>query len=436
MKRAVLVFMALCVMMAACSPKAAQPVGMGEKEFRELSGVGNWLMADARWTAREIVNEPPPMDDLLINALADPFSNEADWVNADQKELRMQMADRLDVWWAKAKGASNSDLDDSSVVSQFGVAIGARVLRSRLMELSGDLTGAFNMARENWMLSKAAFESAPGYSARELMPTLMIAVESISHLSRNPGINSELKRAVLKDLDFNFVAVTAGRNWDGFYYIGIPQILAQCNSGDVLPDLALSIDPMDEGVTALEKLRAALGDKKSADPKIVAKAFNDQFNRRTTAPSVFNEFANRVNSMTQELTESWGIDIYQTRPEDWDIEKMKAALAKANHPIEELVVYDLARRTFATTESSYIAQARLDAARIRIAAEIEKQVHGKYPESLQSLQKAGYLYQMIDYATNHEYEVDFKNWILKTSQPNVDSRFIFMNQLISSGESI
>jgi hypothetical protein len=401
------------------APAKRAPVS--EAEFAKQMRVGE--IAPKAWTAREYVSIPPPMEGGLIDALADPFNENAEWMKPEKKTEREKMAKSLDEWWAKAKNPALDSLENDTVVSQFSVVVGARVLRARLMMASGDKSGALKIATETMSLARDGFLSAPGMVCADLMPTVVIAAEGLSRIGQQVG-GSEVKEAV-RAMDFSIVDRVASCGTEDFVVNQMGDLVVRLNRKDQSAATAELVDPMGDEDSPIQELDKGLkGNTLIKIDSVVDKA-NELCRIYSTAPINFDDFASRRNTLNERLKKVWGINIFETPSSEWDGTAMHDPLEESDNPVGEIYLAAIERGWLTKIESSYVMQMNLDAARIALT------------ESLPAVNRmdgdSDWFDKIIDPLTGKSYEIDRANDVLRSRLKEVDPKFIFVNQIVQNG---
>ncbi|MFM9872668.1 MAG: hypothetical protein ACKVQS_04280 [Fimbriimonadaceae bacterium] len=392
-----------------------------EAEFTKLLGVGE--VTSSVWIARDYVSIPPPMDGGLIDALADPFNENAEWMKPEKKAERESMAKSLDEWWSKAKNPALNSLENDLVVSQFSVVVGARVLRARLMDASGDKTGALKIAVETMNLAREGFLSAPGMVCADLMPTVVIAAEGLSRIGQRVG-GSEA-RAAMKAMDFSILDRVASCGKEDFVLNQMGALIEQWNRKDQSAAMAELVDPMGDEDGPIQELDKALkGNTLIKIDSVVDKA-KELCSLYSAAPINFDEFATRRNALNERLKKVWGINIFETPANEWDGTAMHDPVEESDNPVGEIYMAAIERGWLTKIESSYVMQMNLDAARIALMESLAA-VDGMDGDP-------DWFGRVIDPLTGKTYEVDYKARIVKTRLKDVDPKYIFVNQIVQNG---
>ncbi|ARU39614.1 hypothetical protein CCB80_00010 [Armatimonadetes bacterium Uphvl-Ar1] len=366
------------------------------------------------WTARAWVAVDPPMDGILIDAMADPFSETAEWVKPGMAKERADMLGRLKSWRDSALKEKGRDegWPEEEVSSRFGVVVAALVLESRLLALSGDEAGARSQAIETLVVAREAVESAPGLVKADIFPSFLIAAEAVTQFQLEPDEVS----AVLEQLDLNLVE-TIGNSIDGeFNETKLSGILELLNGGRDAAEVLVAVDPMELGgesgvQSELQKLldgaRSVVNIEKSAQ---LAKELYE-----SKAPATFDELRTKRAKLDERVVSAWGIDVLSQRPEKWDMAMVGKAVGASDNAVGVLVFAQIERNWMTKIESAYMTQMNLDAIRMSLG--------GKY----------GVEIELVDRLTGEPYVVDQTSGVLRSSLVEVDPQFIFVNQIVQNG---
>ncbi|ARU42492.1 hypothetical protein CCB80_15585 [Armatimonadetes bacterium Uphvl-Ar1] len=354
------------------------------------------------------------MDGILIDAMADPFSETAEWVKPGMAKERADMLGRLKSWRDSALKEKGRDegWPEEEVSSRFGVVVAALVLESRLLALSGDEAGARSQAIETLVVAREAVESAPGLVKADIFPSFLIAAEAVTQFQLEPDEVS----AVLEQLDLNLVE-TIGNSIDGeFNETKLSGILELLNGGRDAAEVLVAVDPMELGgesgvQSELQKLldgaRSVVNIEKSAQ---LAKELYE-----SKAPATFDELRTKRAKLDERVVSAWGIDVLSQRPEKWDMAMVGKAVGASDNAVGVLVFAQIERNWMTKIESAYMTQMNLDAIRMSLG--------GKY----------GVEIELVDRLTGEPYVVDQTSGVLRSSLVEVDPQFIFVNQIVQNG---
>jgi hypothetical protein len=366
------------------------------------------------WSARAWVAVDPPMDGILIDAMADPFSGSADWVKPEMAKERAEMLGKLKNWREAAQKEKGRDegWPEEEVSSRFGVVVAALVLESRLLALSGDDAGARNRALETLVVAREAVESAPGLVKADVFPSYLIAAEAISQFQLKP----EEVRAVLEQLDLNLVETIGNSLADELSESKLSGILDKLNGGRDAAEVMMAVDPMElGGETGVQtQLQKVLDDARSVvNIEKCAQLAKELYESKS--PATFDELRSRRAILEERVVGAWGTDILSQRPEEWDLVSVGKSVGGSDNAVGVLVFGQMERNWLTKIESAYMTQMNLDAIRLSLG------------------EKYGVEMKLVDRLTGEAYVVDKANGVLRSSLVEVDPQFIFVNQIVQSG---
>jgi|GEM_PF-4959965 len=397
--------------------------------------VGWEKLPSDEWTARTILASEPPLNDSLINAIADPFATNATWAQPSSKGERDQLIEALEKWWAEATVKPNLDLTDEEVASRFGVAIGARVLQSRLIELNGDHSSAFDLANETVVLVYKSLDNAPDMWANEMFPSALIASENLARMSKSEKVSVESKKAALKSSVFGLPGLISGKVRRHYLTVETKELFSSLSKKDIGEELAIAVDPLDASPEMAAKFRDVVGTPPTRDFEGAAKSSYKTLDAIFNPRAGYGGLSRVLEGQSRKSIENWGVDVFTTPVENWDISVMKEAFKKSESAIGDTLTGGIVMKYLPSLDSAFLAQMQIDANRIRIASEIYRQEKNSYPVEFAQLDE--YLKgSVIDTIAQRPYEIDFKTWTLRSSQESADKKFIFINQAISSGSKI
>ncbi len=417
--------LAVALVLVGCSAKGgggaqAKREPVTEAEFIKMMGVEPVAAMD--WSARGYLSATPPMDGMLIDALADPFNEDAGWMKPDKKADREKMAKARDSWWEKTKGTREDSLTNEAVVSQFSIVIGARVLRSRLSAASGDLVGAIAVATETMEIAREGFLTAPGMVAADLMPTVVIASEGLAKLSQSPGVTDAQLDKALAAMDFSiFDRIKKGAH-DDFIAFQLPLLVERLNRVDQAKAIVELVDPMGDSEQPIDRVEGAIKGHSIIDNGECAKAAKKMLERYSESPREMAELAVMSTEAEGHLTKTWGINLFDARPEEWP-SNLGDSVKGSKNSVGELYLAAIEREWLAKIESSTMMQFSLDAARLSVMI---TRGHGKEPSQSETN-------VLVDPLTGGNYEIDYKNKMLRTKMQSIDPQFIFAHQLVENG---
>lgn len=404
--------------------------GVSRQVGREVSADEFWtlMMGDGveqvelvsdGWTARSWVAIDPPMDGVLIDALADPFAEDADWMKPGYDSERATMAKRLADWRALAEArlgaGEQSDWPTDEVTSRFGMVVAALVLESRLMALGGNKSGAAERALVTMGWVREAFESAPGMAKSDLMPSVVIAAEALTQFELE---GSEVD-AALELLDIGFVESLSGTMGIELREPQVQELLDKINAGGDAAEILAAVDPMEmggEGETATQLQEALDQVAATVDWQATAKLARARYDR--ASPPSFEELVQWRDDLDQLVRKNWGQDVFEISPEQWDMGAIKEALKTQNNAVGVLHMAQLERGWLSKVESAYAMQMSLDAVRVGLGR--------KYDRKL----------DLVDGLTGKNYVIDEVEGILRTSRRNADPRFVFIQFVIERGAAL
>lgn len=366
------------------------------------------------WSARGWVAVDPPMDGILIDAMADPFSETAEWVKPGMAKERVDMLGRLKSWRDSAQKEKGRDegWPEEEVSSRFGVVVAALVLESRLLALSGDEVGARSRAIETLEVAREAVETAPGLVKADVFPSFLIAAEAVTQFQLEPDDVS----TVLAQLDLNLVE-TIGNSLAGeLSESKLSGVLEKLDGGRDAAEVLVAVDPMELGGESgvqvelqkvLDGARSVVNIEKSAQ---LAKELYE-----SKSPTTFDDLQTNRAKLEERVGRVWGVDVLSQRPEKWDMAMVGKAVGGSDNAVGVLVFAQIERNWLTKIESAYMTQMNLDAIRLSMG------------------EKYGVEMKLIDRLTGEPYVVDQANGVLRSSLVEVDPQFIFVNQIVQSG---
>lgn len=422
--RSAILGMVVGLMLVGCNPGAGVGVGgmkKGEVITREafLAAMGtDGVVGAQNWSAEMYVGEDPPMDGMLIDALADPFAVDADWMKPEKIADRSAMLKKLTDWWVAAEpGVKVADMPADQVASRFSIVVGARILMARLQSVEGDQALAMKTAVETMQFARKGFETAPGMVCADLMPSVVMAAEALAKIGEQGGEPPAVFHAGLDAMRFSIFERVAGSASDDFYLNQLSGVIEKMNMPDQPATVAGVVDPMGDTDEPVESLEKALEGKKAVDLKLSATFASDLLKRFEKAPADFEAYKAMRELADKDVTNAWGINIFEVRPENWgnDLKATENAAGVAYLTAVE-------RKWLSTIESSYLMQVSLDAARLRLS-------NSMLARDLVNDEGK----KLLDPLTGEAYSIDMKNEILRTTLKGVDSKFIFVNQLVQNG---
>lgn len=391
-----------------------QGTDITEEAFRQACGLPEVDLVP--WTAERYAEHLPPMDGGLIDAVADPFRTDADWIRPGAKGERAAMAKQLDEWWSAIPAKAGGTVAQDQVGSRFSAVVAARILRARLAQL--DEPGrAMALAEETFDLAWKAFQTAPGTMKSDVMPAVVMAAESAAQTAA-PGTDPAAAASLRKKLDVSLFRDLAVSLPTDFGVNRIPKLVGQFAQGADLKATAQALDPLggDEEGQVASGLKTIWANPNLLDPQATvdsAKAIVDTYRQ---PPKGFAWFESRYKAMEGRTVATWGQNMVGIDPSriDW----AKAAIAaKAKNPVGILLLAEVERQWLVALESAFVLQMQFDAARIRFQRAV--------PSTDDS--------EPLDPLTGGPYVVDEKANVLRTTLTGVDPKFIFVNQAVMHG---
>lgn len=366
------------------------------------------------WSARSWVGVDAPMDGILIDAMADPFSETADWVKPGMAKERADMLGRLKNWREAAQKEKGRDegWPEEEVSSRFGVVIAALVLESRLLALAGDEAGARSRAIETLEVAREAVETAPGMVKADVFPSFLIAAEAVTQFQLKPDEVS----AVLEKLDLNLVDTIGNSLSDELSEPKLSGVLEKLNGGRDAAEVLVAVDPMELGGESgvqgeLQKVMA--GARSVVNFEKCAQVAKELYESKS--PATFDELRTKRAKLDERVASAWGIDVLSQRPEKWDMAMVGKTVGASDNAVGVLVFAQIKRNWLTKIESAYMTQMNLDAIRMSLGA------------------KYGVDMKLVDRLTGEPYVVDQANGVLRSSLVEVDPQFIFVNQIVQNG---
>lgn len=385
-----------------------------EESFRQAVGLPEVDLVP--WSAIRYAEHTPPMEGELIDAIADPFSTEAEWAKPANNSARAAIAKQIDDWWDALPAQAEGTVARDQVGSRFSAVISARILRSRLTQLD-DPAGALKQAGETLDLAWKAFETAPGTAKSDIMPSVVMAAEAMAELTTT-GTDPKTLAELRKKLSVSLFDGLANSLPTDFGVVRIPVLVGQINKGVDTAQVARILDPLGEdgdgGVAG--HLKSIWSNPHLLDSNATVGASKAIVDRYRTPPKDFGDFESRYQMMEKRTVSSWGQNMAGIDPAEIDWEKAEVA-ATVKNPVGELLLAEIERQWLVALESAYILQMQFDAARIRFQ---------KVAPSTDDPEPG-------DPLTAEPYIVDEKGNALRTSLSKADPKYIFVNQVVQHG---
>lgn len=433
MTRSVALGAFFCMILIGCNGGKGE---MSKQDFLLAGGGRGWdAIAPMDWTARKYMAQQPPMDGVLVNALADPFTVDASWVKPESSGERNEISARLAEWWDGTQGQPAKEMDDEVVASQFSVVVAARVLQARIETLEGREAEGFAIAVETLKIAKEAMTTAPESYASEVVPSILIAAEAVSTLSRSGKINEASLKSGLEELNVDLVGGLASKLSRVYFKRDLPQLQTLLQDANYAKNIAASLNQLNNVPDLEGKLSNVLKGVKKPDMESTAKgAFESTM--KVLDGSNFESFEKAVEEQQAVTLKEWGVDIFNSDPANWDTAVMSTAVKSGSNPVGTFFTQDFVRKYNSIIESSFLAQMELDAHRVRLASELFKQKTGSYPKTGEDVSDSFGRRGLRDRLTGEPYSIDFEKWMLHTTLKEADEKFIFINQMIRTGADI
>jgi hypothetical protein len=340
----------------------------------------------------------------------------------------------LAAWWSGTQGKSARELADEAVLSQFMVVSGARVLHSRLLLLDGDAKSSLTMAIENFDMVKKAIETAPAAMATELVPSLLIAAETVANLSRSEKLSIDEKEIALAALQIRIPALIANKLSRKHLRVDVAEFYDKLVKSDMATLLGEAVDPLADGNEVIEASKPVVaGLSTTLSQELAQDCFNAMYPLFSDISSA-EDLDAVLKKEDGRSVANWGINVFEVSFAEWKVADMNAKAKKAKNPVAETVSTRMILKAIPAYDSALMAQVRLDASRVRVALEAIKAKTGSYPTDVKVLNGMfGRRWGLYDPLTQKPYVIDLKAGTLKSTQKPVDRRLIFCNQVIESG---